>query len=182
MALVARQPPGKHEGSRHAYACTAPAASHAIARTKGARAPAEGSAVMAKAPSLQGGSGKGHNRLPGQNEGGWPPRPCPECMKLFEPKVANQLFCQPDHNNAWTNRATKRGRVLTPLSIVARVTRDGTRGTPEEREAGRSAAKQQRALIQRYRDEDRAANDGRGRMKWPEFHARRLALGFDPLS
>jgi len=131
---------------------------------------------MAKPPLLQGGSRKGHNRLPGQNEGGWPPRPCPECGKLFEPKVVNQMFCCPQHNTAWNNRATKRGRVLTPLSIAARITRNGTQGKSELREAGREASNAHNRLIRRYRDEDRAA----GRMEWPEYMMRRLKLGFDP--
>ncbi len=130
---------------------------------------------------LQGCSQKGHNRMPGQQAGDWTARPCPECMGLFEPKVVNQLFCKPEHNTAWNNRATKRGRVLTPLSIVARVTRNGTRGTPEAREAGRVASSQHNTLIQRYRDEDRAANDGKGRMEWPDFMILRIRQGFDPL-
>ena len=128
-------------------------------------------------PLLHGCSGKGHNRLPGQQQGGWPPRPCPECGKLFEPKVRNQLFCTPAHNTAWNNRATARGRVLTPLSMVASITRNGTRGTPEAREAGRAAARNQHFLTQRWRDEDRKA----GRMEWPEYLSRRIAIGFDPL-
>ncbi len=133
---------------------------------------------MARAPSLRGCPEKRHNRMPGQQIGGWPPRPCPECMRLFEPKVANQLFCCPQHNNDFTNRGTKRGRVLTPLAIVARVTRNGTQGNQEAREAGRKASNAHNALVKRYRDEDRAA----GRMEWTEFHIRRLALGFDPLA
>jgi hypothetical protein len=100
-------------------------------------------------------------------------------MRLFEPKVRNQLFCEPDHNTAWNNRATKRGRVLTPLSIVARVTRNGTRGTPEARDAGRRASNRHNQLIQQYRDEDRAANDGAGRMEWPEYMIWRIKLGLD---
>lgn len=133
---------------------------------------------MAKKPLLQGCSQKGHNRMPGQQHGGWAPRPCPECLKLFEPKVRNQLFCSTAHNTAWNNRATKRGRVLTPLAIAARITRNGTRGKPELREAGRQASNYYNLLIQNYRDEDRAA----GRMPWPEYMMRRLNIGFDPLT
>lgn len=131
---------------------------------------------MAKAPVLHGGSQKGHNRLPGQNEGGWAPRPCPECMKLFEPKVFNQFFCVPQHKADWNNRATARGRVLTPLSMVARITRNGTQGKPEAREAGRRASNRHNQLIREYRDEDRAA----GRMEWTEYMIRRIKLGLDP--
>ena len=130
-----------------------------------------------EAALLQGCSQKGHNRMPGQQAGDWTPRPCPECMRLFEPTVVNQLFCMPEHTTAWNNRATKRGRVLTPLSIVSRVTRNGTRGTVEAREAGRQASSQHNALIQRYRDEDREA----GRMEWPAFMILRFKQGFDPL-
>ncbi|PZO77136.1 MAG: hypothetical protein DI640_01355 [Sphingomonas taxi] len=113
----------------------------------------------------------------GQQAGGWPVRECPECRKPFEPKVANQLFCTPAHNTDWNNRATKRGRVLTPLGMVARITRNGTRGTPEAREAGRVASSHHAALIQRYRDEDREAD----RMEWPAFMILRILTGFDPL-
>lgn len=131
-----------------------------------------------EAPLLQGCSRKGHNRLPGQQEGGWAPRPCPECLKLFEPNVHNQLFCTPAHNTAWNNRSTARGRALTPLSMVASITRNGTRGTPDAREAGRAACRAHHALIQKHRDEDRAA----GRMEWPEYLNRRFAIGYDPLT
>jgi hypothetical protein len=114
--------------------------------------------------------------MPGQQEGGWAPRTCPECRKLFEPKVVNQLFCSPAHNTIWNNRQTKRGRVLTPYGMVARITRDGTRGSPERREVGKAAAASFRKLIQRYRDEDRKA----GRMEWTDFMILRIKLGFDP--
>lgn len=128
---------------------------------------------MSKEPVLHGCSQMGHNRRPGQQEGGWAPRTCPECGKLFEPNVRNQLFCTPAHKAAWNNRATVRGRVLTPLSIAARVTRNGTRGTPEAREIGRRASNAHNALIQQYRDEDRAA----GRMEWTQFLIARVKHG-----
>lgn len=118
----------------------------------------------------------GHNRVPGQNLGGWAPRTCPECSKLFEPKVVNQLFCKPQHNADWNNRQTARGRVLTPYAIIARIHRDGSRGTPEQREVAKRAAASFRRLVQRYRDEDREA----GRMPWADFMILRIRLGFDP--
>ncbi|WP_227698458.1 hypothetical protein [Sphingomonas hengshuiensis] len=135
---------------------------------------------MTNPPLLQGCSqsaGKGHNRLPGQQEGGWAPRPCPECLKLFEPKVRNQLFCTPQHNAAWNNRATARGRVLTPLGMAARVTRNGTQGAPELREAGRVTRNAYNTLLRNYRDEDREA----GRMPWAQYMLLRLKLGYEPL-
>ena len=101
-------------------------------------------------------------------------RPCPECGASFAPVHAFQLFCSPAHRDTWANRQTVRGRVLTPLVIVARITRDGTRGN---RETGKRAAADSAQLIQRYRDEDLAA----GRMAWPEYLSRRYEIGFDPL-
>ena len=101
-------------------------------------------------------------------------RPCPECMAGFVATQAGQLFCTPAHRDAWNNRGTVRGRVLTPLAMVARITRDGTRG---DRVTGKRASSENAALIQRWRDEDAAA----GRMPWPEYLRRRYAAGFDPL-
>lgn len=133
-----------------------------------------------KAPVLHDGSQMGHNRKPGQNKGGWVPRECPECRRPFEAKVATQLFCCPQHKADWNNRATARGRVLTPLSIVAGITRNGTRGTPEAREVGKRASREHHALIQRFRNEDREADPPR--MEWPQYLALRYKItGFDPL-
>lgn len=129
------------------------------------------------APVLHDGSQMGHNRKPGQNIGGWAVRECPECRKPFEPKVKNQLFCSPAHKNEWNNRATARGRVLTAYSVVAEITRNGTRGTPERREAGRHAARQKAQLIQRYRDEDRACAPPR--MEWADYMILRVKLGLE---
>lgn len=126
-----------------------------------------------KKPLLQGCPQSGHNRPPGQQAGGWAPRLCPECMKLFEPNRRNQLFCEAEHNAAWTNRQTVRGRVLTSFAMTAYITRNGTRGTPEAREAGKTAARKKHQLIQQWRDDDRAA----GRMEWPEFMRVRIRFG-----
>jgi hypothetical protein len=100
---------------------------------------------------------------------------CPECLTRFRKAHPGQLFCTPAHRDAWNNRATVRGRVLTPLAIVERVTRGGTRG---DKATGCKARQQKDALIQRWIEEDRAA----GRMTWPEYMARRYAVGFDPLA
>ncbi|WP_230769501.1 hypothetical protein [Sphingomonas sp. Leaf4] len=67
-----------------------------------------------------------------------------------------------------------RGKVLTPLAIVARVTRNGTRG---DKATGARAASEAATLIQQWRDDDAAA----GRMSHPEYLARRYRTGFDPL-
>lgn len=82
------------------------------------------------------------------------------------------MFCCPAHRTAYHNRATVRGRVLVPLAMAARVTRDGSRG---DKDTGKRAARQARALMQRYVEEDRAA----GRMPADEYAAMRHRLGFD---
>lgn len=102
---------------------------------------------------------------------------CPECQQRFKRTHPLQLFCTPRHRDRWNNRAAIRGRVLTPLQMVARVTRNGTRGSPADREAGRRANSQLNYLINRYRDEDAQAQ----RMPWPAYMVLRYATGFDPL-
>jgi hypothetical protein len=128
---------------------------------------------MKRAPALRACPAEGHNRTPGQQIGGWAPRTCPECAKLFEPNRRNQLFCSTAHKAAWENRATVRGKVLTPLAAVARMTRNGTRGSDEMRAIGRRASNQQNRLIQQWRDEDRAV----GRMDAGEFLRLRVKFG-----
>lgn len=103
---------------------------------------------------------------------------CPECGLSVPRRAANQLFCSPAHRDAWNTRATVRGKALTALAMVAHITRNGTRGDDAARETGRRAKSDAHQLIQRWRDEDRAA----GRMGWPEYLARRYRTGFDPLT
>lgn len=94
-----------------------------------------------------------------------------------KPAESNPASPAPDapvHRDTWGNRATVRGRVLTPLTIVVRATREGTRG---DCDTGSRAAHHQRALIQRWIEEDRAA----GRMDWPTYLRLRYSVGFDPL-
>ena len=102
---------------------------------------------------------------------------CPECkpaVRAFVRRHPGQLFCTTAHRDAWNDRAAKRGKVLAPLAIVARLTRNGTR---LDRETGARAASDQHSLITRWRDEDAAA----GRMSHTEYLARRYRAGFDPL-
>lgn len=102
---------------------------------------------------------------------------CPECKpdaRTFVRSHPGQLFCTTDHRDAWNARAATRGRKLAPMAIVARLTRNGTRG---DRATGARAAAEQHALITRWRDEDAAA----GRMSHTEYLARRYRAGFDPL-
>ena len=102
---------------------------------------------------------------------------CPECrpeVRAFVRRHPGQMFCTVAHRVAWTDRTAARGKVLTPLAIVARLTRNGTR---LDRETGARAASDQHSLITRWRDEDAAA----GRMTHTEYLARRYRAGFDPL-
>lgn len=97
---------------------------------------------------------------------------CPECQTAFAPKMWRSLFCCEAHRVAWHNRATVRGRVLTPLAMASYLTRHGTRG---DRATGKRAVTSQHQLIQRWRDEDRKA----GRMSQVEYVRRRIKLGFE---
>jgi hypothetical protein len=99
---------------------------------------------------------------------------CPECLQPFPHAHPGQLFCSPAHRDAWNNRATVHGRVLTPLAMVERVTRGGSRG---DTATGIRARQQKDQLIQRWVEEDRAA----GRMDWPTYLRLRYGVGFDPL-
>jgi hypothetical protein len=132
-----------------------------------------GARGMKKAPALRTCPQEGHNRTPGQQIGGWAERTCPECGKRFEPNRRNQLFCSAPHKAAWENRATVRGKVLTPIAAVARMTRNGTRGSDEDRVIARKASNAQNRLIQQWRDEDREA----GRMGATEFLRARVRFG-----
>jgi hypothetical protein len=117
---------------------------------------------------------------PGKPENSQPPlagRTCPECAELYVPRQRQQLFCSVAHRDVFNARIAARGKILTPLAMVARVTRDGSRGAQAERGLGKRASAEASILMQRWRDEDRAAN----RMAWPEYLARRYAAGFDPL-
>lgn len=104
----------------------------------------------------------------------YPPRQCPECGATFRPQDQRQLFCTKEHRTAWNNRATVRGRVVTPYALAARQTRDGTRG---DKQTGKRAAQIRNELMQRYRDEDREA----GRMDAVAFVALRFKHGFEPI-
>ena len=82
------------------------------------------------------------------------------------------LFCGPAHRTAWHNRATVRGRVLTPLVMAEREMRGGTRG---DTETGKAARRMACALMQQWKEEDKAA----GRMSQAQYVRLRLKLGFD---
>jgi hypothetical protein len=102
------------------------------------------------------------------------PHICPECLSAFASRHPGQLFCKPAHRDQWNNRAAVRGRVLTPLAIVTRATRGGSRG---DKQVGRWARRDHDQLVQRWIVEDRAA----GRMDWPAYLRLRYRLGYEPL-
>lgn len=133
-----------------------------------------------KPPVLDDAPARGHNGGPvdpPDNRPRFAPRACPECMAVFTPRQANALFCCPAHKRAWNNRWTVRGSQLAQYAATARITRDGSRGSEEDRATGKRAAAIHRRLIQRFRDEDRDA----GRMPLPRFMARRLTIMDEPL-
>jgi len=121
----------------------------------------------------------GHNGAPPDppdNRPVYAERPCPECLTLFKPRMAGTMFCCPAHRDTWKNRQTVRGRVDIPYAYAARITRDGTRGTDAQRATGKAAARIHRRLVQKWRDEDRAA----GRMDIVEYMERHLAIVGEP--
>lgn len=124
--------------------------------------------------------GVGHNGGPvdpPDRRGSFGTRPCPECGTDFVARNPGALFCCPAHRKAWNNRWTVRGSQLAQYQAVARLTRDGTRGKPDDRTIGKRCAAAARRLLQRWRDEDRAE----GRMDATEFMHRRLRVTDEPL-
>lgn len=96
---------------------------------------------------------------------------CPECSHTFQPVHSRQLFCCADHKAAFHNRATVRGRTLTPMAMAARITRDGSRG---DLDMGRIARRESRRLIDAWAREDREA----GRMDMVEYMRARTRIGY----
>ena len=135
---------------------------------------------MTLPPVLDAADLRGHNGGPPDKPDNRPvyaERQCPECMGGFKPRQAGTLFCCPAHKRTWNNRWTVRGSQLAQYAAVARITRDGSRGSAEDRATGKRAAAIMRRLIQRFRDEDRAA----GRMWLPAFMRDRLKVTDEPL-
>jgi hypothetical protein len=97
---------------------------------------------------------------------------CPECLARFAPLQARQLFCSVEHKAAFHNRATVRGRSLTPLVMAARITRGGSRG---DTVTGCKARRDSQQLMDRWAIEDRAAK----RMSMTDYVRLRLAKGFE---
>lgn len=97
---------------------------------------------------------------------------CPECMRKFAPRQVAQLFCSGEHKAAFHNRATVRGRQLTPLVMAARITRGGHRKDPE---TGIHARRDAEHLMDQWVADDSAA----GRMSMVDYVRLRRAKGFE---
>lgn len=103
-------------------------------------------------------------------------RTCCNCPAVFKvPRGKGKMFCSAACETEYRNLLTARGRKAMLLVMAARQTRDGTRGKPAQREAGRKASARLAALTQEWRDEDRAA----GRADAIDIYTLRLALGRD---
>lgn len=98
---------------------------------------------------------------------------CPECLGEFEKHQADKLFCCQKHRREWNNRAVVRGAVLAPLAIVARKTRNGTRG---DKDYGARASQDADMLIRRWEAEDVAER----RMTQQAYLRLRYQNGYDP--
>ena len=96
---------------------------------------------------------------------------CPECVQVFRPVHPRQLFCCPAHKAAFHNRATVRGKALTPMAMAARITRDGCQG---DTVTGKRGRRESRQLIDQWAREDREA----GRMDMVSYMRARLAIGY----
>lgn len=116
-------------------------------------------------------------RSAGARPGAWPRSLCPECLEPFAAAQRAQIFCSPAHKRAYNNRWLQRGGVVAAIYSAARQTRGGTRGTEEQRAIGRRARRDADQTEQLWREQDRAANDGRGRMAALEYLALRYRRG-----
>lgn len=96
---------------------------------------------------------------------------CPECLRRFNPRNGQQLFCCAEHRTAWNNRWTVRGRQGMTLFAVAMKTRNGTR--PNSPAFAARASKDANALARAWEREDVEAK----RMTITEYNRRRYALG-----
>jgi len=101
------------------------------------------------------------------------PRGCPECLARVSSPQPAALFCSPEHKRAWHIRARSRGGVLLALAMAARQTRGGTRGPEHQRAIGRRARADADQLMQRWKEEDRAA----GRMSAIDYITLRYRYG-----
>lgn len=113
---------------------------------------------------------------PREDAGASRPRLCGECGNPLVRAIGKRnIFCSAPCRVAYSNRMTVRGRVLTAAAMAERMTRQGSRGTPRQRGAGKDAARIYRQLIDQFAAEDRAA----GRISAVDYWAARLTLGYE---
>jgi hypothetical protein len=79
------------------------------------------------------------------------PRICPWCGATFTPTHHSAVYCDVKHQHAFHDLSRKRGKVLLPLSLIARQEKNGK--TPERT----YARQQEQALRDRWNAEDKAA-------------------------
>lgn len=91
---------------------------------------------------------------------------CAECIAPYTSSQPGQLFCCPDHRIAFQDRMRVRGRQLVPLELAVMATRQGRTG---DRDAGVQAARAANRLKRAWIAEDKAANDGRGRLPMDQY-------------
>lgn len=84
------------------------------------------------------------------------------------------MFCETAHRIAFHNRMATRGKVILPLIMAARITRNGTR---RDTATGKRARLEAERLMQDWIEEDRAANDGKGRTAADTYMAFRYRHG-----
>jgi hypothetical protein len=101
---------------------------------------------------------------------------CFECATAYTARAAQQRFCTPACSKVFNNRRMRRGAVLVDLAMTDYCHRDHPK-----RKNG-DIQKAMRRLLSRWRDEDRAANGGKGRAHasdLTEFFAREFTLTAD---
>jgi len=79
---------------------------------------------------------------------------CPECGVTFDKVEKRQVFCSKAHGKRFYNLQTKRGTVIGPLLVTARM---GGRYAGVDKELAAWARKQHDQLISQWIKEDRAA-------------------------
>ena len=96
---------------------------------------------------------------------------CPECRQQFDRVHPRQLFCSNAHKTTFHNRATVRGRMLTPIAMAARITRDGSRGDVG---VGKLARRDAHRLMDLWAREDRLE----GRMSMVDYMRERRRIDY----
>lgn len=92
---------------------------------------------------------------------------CPECGQPFQRKGNRQVFCSPEHKQAFANRITTRGKTLVPLAMAHRIRRGGS-------DHAKRARGDMTAMLDKWAAEDFAA----GRMSMEDYEFLKFTLGY----